>query len=111
MSRNFGYHIPYPVVNHRGAGAYLYDVDGNDYIDFAYNGMSLIHGHAYKPVVEEIARVTKQGWAWPGSSLAQIEFAEMLRARIPGVDQVRFTNSGSEHARGEDCPPASRPQS
>ncbi|MCW3477103.1 aspartate aminotransferase family protein [Limobrevibacterium gyesilva] len=96
VSRNFGYHIPYPVMNQRGAGAFLYDIDGNDYIDFAYNGMSLIHGHAYPPVTEEIARVTQQGWAWPGSSLAQIEFAEMLRRRIPGVDQVRFTNSGSE---------------
>ena len=36
VSRNFGYHIPYPVVNERGTGARLIDVDGNDYIDFAY---------------------------------------------------------------------------
>ena len=36
VSRNFGYHIPYPVVNERSTGARLIDVDGNDYIDFAY---------------------------------------------------------------------------
>jgi glutamate-1-semialdehyde 2,1-aminomutase len=41
VSRNFGYHIPYPVVNDRGIGARLIDVDGNEYIDFAYNGYPL----------------------------------------------------------------------
>jgi len=96
VSRNFGYHIPYPVMNECGAGARLYDVDGNEYIDFAYNGMSLIHGHAFAPVADEIARVTRLGWAWPGSSVAQIEFAERLCQRIPSADMVRFTNSGSE---------------
>jgi glutamate-1-semialdehyde 2,1-aminomutase len=96
VSRNFGFHIPYPVVNQAGTGAHLIDVDGNEYIDFAYNGMSLIHGHAFPPVVETITRTVQQAWAWPGSNLAQIEFAELLRDRIPGVDQVRFTNSGSE---------------
>jgi glutamate-1-semialdehyde 2,1-aminomutase len=96
VSRNFGFHIPYPVMNERGAGARLFDVDGNEYIDFAYNGMSLIHGHAFAPVTDEIARVSRQGWAWPGSSLAQIEFGELLRQRIPGAEMVRFTNSGSE---------------
>jgi glutamate-1-semialdehyde 2,1-aminomutase len=96
VSRNFGYHIPYPVVNDRGAGARLIDVDGNEYIDFAYNGMSLIHGHAFLQVVETITETVQHAWAWPGSNVAQIEFAELLRARIPGVDQVRFTNSGSE---------------
>ena len=96
VSRNFGYHIPYPVVNDRGMGPHLIDVDGNVYIDFAYNGMSLIHGHAFPPVAEAIAQAVREAWAWPGSNLAQIEFAELLCARIPGVDQVRFTNSGSE---------------
>jgi glutamate-1-semialdehyde 2,1-aminomutase len=96
VSRNFGYHVPYPVVNERGSGTRLVDVDGNDYIDFAYNGMSLIHGHAWRPVVETITTAVQQAWAWPGSNLAQIEFAELLRDRLPGVDQVRFTNSGSE---------------
>jgi glutamate-1-semialdehyde 2,1-aminomutase len=96
VSRNFGFHIPYPVVNESGTGARLIDVDGHEYIDFAYNGMSLIHGHAFPPVVATITRAVGQAWAWPGSNLAQIEFAELLRDRIPGVDQVRFTNSGSE---------------
>jgi glutamate-1-semialdehyde 2,1-aminomutase len=75
VSRNFGWHIPYPVTNAEGAGAMLRDLDGRDYIDFAYNGMSLIHGHAYPPVVAEIARVLQDGWAW----LVQWEPAVVLR--------------------------------
>ncbi len=96
VSRNFGFHIPYPVMNEHAEGARIYDVDGNEYIDFAYNGMALIHGHAYAPVVDAITAAARQGWAWPGSSLPQIEFGELLRRRIPQAEMVRFTNSGSE---------------
>jgi glutamate-1-semialdehyde 2,1-aminomutase len=96
VSRNFGYHIPYPVVNVRGAGVYLEDIDNNRYIDLAYNGLSLIHGHAPPPIAAEIGEALSQGWAWPGTSLAQIEFGEALARRIPGTDKVRFTNSGTE---------------
>jgi glutamate-1-semialdehyde aminotransferase len=60
--------------------ARLVDVDGNDHIDFAYNGMSLIHGHALGPVAEVLTQSVRQAWAWPGSNLPQIEFAEMPRA-------------------------------
>ena len=96
VSRNFGFHLPYPVVNQGGKGAWLTDVDGNEYIDFAFNGMSLIHGHAFPPVVEAITAAASRGWAWPGSSADQIEFADYLARRVPGMDQVRFTNSGNE---------------
>jgi hypothetical protein len=92
VSRNFGYHIPYPVMNDRGAGCLLYDVDGNEYIDFAYNGMSLIHGHAFGPVVQEIKRVASLGWAWPGSSLAQIEFCRT--ASLANCGRSRFVQPG-----------------
>jgi len=96
VSRNFGYHIPYPVVNARGAGARIEDVDGNVYIDTAYNGLSLIHGHAPAELLREIEAAIADGWAWPGTSQAQIDFGEALLKRIPGYDKVRFTNSGTE---------------
>jgi glutamate-1-semialdehyde 2,1-aminomutase len=96
VSRNMGYHVPYPVANQSGDGGILVDVDGNDYVDFVFNGMSLIHGHAYAPVVDEIEAAMKHGWAWPGTSEPQIAFAQMLASRIPGMNQVRFTNSGNE---------------
>jgi glutamate-1-semialdehyde 2,1-aminomutase len=96
LTRNYGFHRPYPVVHARGEGPHLWDVDGNRYVDLNYNGLSLIHGHAYGPVTEALARAMPSGWAWLGTQEAQIEFAESLCARIEIFDKVLFTNSGTE---------------
>ena len=95
-TRTFGYFDPYPLVFERGEGVHLWDVDGHRYIDFTYNGLSLIHGHAFPPILEALATAVPRGTAWPGSSIDQIEFAECLTARIPHAEQVRFTNTGTE---------------
>jgi glutamate-1-semialdehyde 2,1-aminomutase len=96
VTRNFGYHRPYPVVMDRGQGAFLWDVDGNRYIDLNYNGLSLIHGHAYPPVVAALTARLPEGWAWLGTSRYQIEYAETLCRRIKIFERVLFTNSGTE---------------
>ena len=95
-TRNFGFHPPYPVVHERGEGPHLWDVDGNRYVDLNYNGLSLIHGHAYPPVVRALAKAAVDGWAWLGTSRPQIEFAETLCRRIEIFEKVLFTNSGTE---------------
>jgi glutamate-1-semialdehyde 2,1-aminomutase len=96
LTRNYGFHRPYPVVHARGMGPHLWDVDGNRYVDLNYNGLSLIHGHAYRPVTEALARAMPTGWAWLGTQQAQIEFAETLCGRIKSFEKVLFTNSGTE---------------
>ena len=96
LTRNFGYFPPYPVIHQRGEGPYLWDVDGNRYVDLNYNGLSLIHGHAFPPVAEALARIAPHGWAWLGTSQPQIEFAETLIGRIKTFERVLFTNSGTE---------------
>jgi glutamate-1-semialdehyde 2,1-aminomutase len=96
VTRNFGYHPPYPVVMDRGDGAFLWDVDGNRYVDLVCNGLSLIHGHAYSPVTDAVARRLPTAWAWLGISRPLIEFAELLRNRIKIFERVLFTNSGTE---------------
>ena len=96
LTRNYGFHQPYPVVHRRGKGPHLWDVDGNRYVDLNYNGLSLIHGHAYPPVSEALARAMPKGWAWLGTQQAQIEFAETLCSRIKTFEKVLFTNSGTE---------------
>ena len=58
---------PYPVVHERGEGPYLWDVDGHRYVDLNYNGLSLIHGHAFRPVIEAVAERAAKGWAWLGT--------------------------------------------
>ena len=99
-SRSFSYFRPYPVVFERGAGSMLWDVDDNRYIDFANNGLSLIHGNAYPPIEEAVASALARGTAWPGTSRPQIEFAEVLSERIDAAERVRFV----EHRhRGDDA--------
>ena len=95
-SRSFSYFRPYPVVFERGEGSTLWDVDGNRYIDFANNGLSLIHGNAYPPIQEAVGAALEKGTAWPGTSRPQIEFAELLSRRIDAADCVRFVNTGTE---------------
>jgi len=111
-TRTFGYFEPYPLVFERGEGVRLWDVDGHRHIDFTYNGLSLIHGHAFPPILEALRRALPRGTAWPGASIEQIEYAELLRDRIPHAERVRFTNTGTEatmlgvklarHATGRD---------
>lgn len=96
ITRTLSWFAPYPVVFRRGSGPIVTDVDGHDYIDLFGNGLSLIHGHSYAPITEALSGAIGQGTAWPGASEAQIEFAELLAARIPGAEQVRFANTGTE---------------
>jgi len=96
VTRGFGYYRPYQAVMERGEGAYLWDIDGNRYVDLVYNGLSLIHGHAYPPVIKAIEEWLPRGWAWLSTSRPQIEFAEALCDRIKNFERVLFTNSGTE---------------
>jgi len=96
ITRTLAWFAPYPVVFERGSGASVFDVDGNHYLDMFSNGLSLMHGHAYGPIEEALREALSRGTAWPGASDAQVEFAELLCARIPGAEQVRFTNTGTE---------------
>ena len=95
-TRTTTYHRPYPLAMARGEGPFLWDVDGNRYIDLLGNYTSLVHGHAYPPIAGAIERVARAGTAWPARSNAQVELAELLCERVPGVERVRFCNSGTE---------------
>lgn len=95
-TRAAGYHLPYPLTMAHGRGHLLTDIDGHSYIDLSNNFTSLLHGHAYPPIVEAVSRVIGAGTAWPARNATQIELAEMITSRVPSVDLVRFCNSGSE---------------
>ncbi len=96
LTRTLSWFAPYPVVFEHGRGAAVYDVDGNRYLDLFSNGLSLMHGHAYGPIEDALRVALSRGTAWPGTSDAQVEFAELLCRRIPGAEQVRFANTGTE---------------
>jgi glutamate-1-semialdehyde 2,1-aminomutase len=96
VSRGFGFHLPYPAVMQRGEGCYLWDVDGNRYVDLVGCGFALVHGHAFRPVIDALAARLPDSWAWVGTSEPQIEFVEALCARLPTFERVLLTNSGTE---------------
>ena len=95
-TRTTTYHRPYALSIARGEGPFLWDVDGNRYIDLLGNYTILVHGHAYPPIVEAMKRAASEGSAWPARSRAQVELAELLCERVPSVERVRFCNSGTE---------------
>jgi glutamate-1-semialdehyde 2,1-aminomutase len=96
ITRTLAWFTPYPLVFAHGAGANVFDVDGNRYIDMFSNGLSLMHGHCYRPIDEALREGLSRGTAWPGASDAQVDFAELLCRRVPGAERVRFTNTGTE---------------
>ncbi len=85
-----------PVFMERGEGAYLYDVDGNRYIDYLAAYGPLIHGHGNKHVAEAISCAAHNGVLYGTPTKLEIELATMLQAAIPSLEKVRFVNSGTE---------------
>ena len=95
-TRTASFYPPYPIVIERGEGPWVWDVDGRRYVDMFCNGLSLIHGHNYQPIRAAIEAALPRGTAWAGASRDQIAYAELLTHRLPAMERVRFTNSGSE---------------
>ncbi len=87
---------PYPPYIARGEGLRTWDVDGNEYRDFLGNYTSLILGHAHPAVVEAVERQVRLGSAFAAPTEVEIELAEEIRGRLPSVERIRFTNSGTE---------------
>ena len=71
-------------------------VDGHCYIELIGNFTSLVHGNAYPPIVEAVARRLSLGSQWPARNVHQVQLAELIVERVRSVQQVRFCNSGTE---------------
>jgi glutamate-1-semialdehyde 2,1-aminomutase len=95
-SRTQLYFSPFPVYIVRGEGAVITDADGIDYLDVLNNYTSLIHGHPTPDVVAAVQRRVAEGPAFGAPSPLEVELAEVLCNRIPSLERVRFTNSGTE---------------
>jgi glutamate-1-semialdehyde 2,1-aminomutase len=90
------YHQPYPFYFDHGEGCRIYDVDGNEWIDFINNYTSLILGHAPPNVVAAAQRQVARGLSAAAPSELEIGLAESIKQRLPSVELIRFTNSGTE---------------
>ena len=87
---------PIPFYIERGEGAYIVDVDGRRLLDLNNNFTTLIHGHGYAPVSEGVVEFLKTGTCFANPTQHEIALSELLAARIPGVERLRFVNSGTE---------------
>ncbi len=95
-SRGTAFFEPYPHFIERGEGHYIYDADGNRLLDFMINATSLILGHAHPDVTQAIQEQAARGTAFTGPTDPQVRMAKILTERVPSLDLVRFTNSGTE---------------
>ncbi|MBI3630210.1 MAG: aspartate aminotransferase family protein [Candidatus Rokubacteria bacterium] len=95
-SRTTTFFDPYPFYLVRGEGARMWDADGIERLDFNGNYTSLILGHAPAAVVKAVQEVAASGMSFPGPTEHEIRLAEVLTRRIPSLETLRFTNSGTE---------------
>jgi glutamate-1-semialdehyde 2,1-aminomutase len=82
----------------RGEGAFVWDADGNHYIDYVGAFGPLILGHAHPAVVEAMRAAIEAGGSFGATSPAEIRLAELIRSRMPSIERLRFVNSGTEAA-------------
>jgi len=87
-----------PVFIDRADGCWLFDVEGNRYIDWIGSWGPMILGHAEPAVVSAVIEAAKRGTSFGAATLAEVQLAEEVAARMPSVEMVRMTSSGTEAA-------------
>jgi hypothetical protein len=90
------FHDPYPLYLDRGEGCRVIDVDGVQRIDFINNYTSLVLGHCHPRVVEAVQRQAARLISAAAPNELEVEMAERIQERLPSIERIRFTNSGTE---------------
>ncbi|WP_299338130.1 glutamate-1-semialdehyde 2,1-aminomutase [uncultured Psychroserpens sp.] len=85
-----------PIFAKSAKGAYVYDEDGNRYIDYINSWGPMILGHAYEPVVKAVIEKAKQGTSFGMPTEIETEIAKLAVSMVPNIDKIRFVNSGTE---------------
>jgi glutamate-1-semialdehyde 2,1-aminomutase len=85
-----------PIFMDKADGAYLYDADGNQYIDFINSWGPMIMGHGFAPVVEAIRKRAAEAISFGAPTEMEIRMAELVKKMAPNVDLIRMVNSGTE---------------
>src|ERR1044071_3482741 len=85
-----------PLFIKKAKGAYMYDADNNQYIDYINSWGPMILGHAYEPVVKAIQEKAADSTSFGAPTELEIEMAELIISMVPNVDMVRMVSSGTE---------------
>jgi glutamate-1-semialdehyde 2,1-aminomutase len=87
-----------PIFIDRGEGAEIIDVDGNRYTDYVCSWGPLIHGHAHPKIVKAVGEAAMKGTSFGAPTPGEVELAAEVTSRMPGVEMLRMTSSGTEAA-------------
>jgi glutamate-1-semialdehyde 2,1-aminomutase len=85
-----------PRIIDRGEGAYLYDIDGNKYIDYCCSWGPLILGHGDSDVIDAVKRQIDKGLTYGASTESEFQLAEFITGQVDAVESIRFVSSGTE---------------
>ncbi len=85
-----------PIVAARGEGARIWDADGKEYIDFVLSWGPLVLGHASPIVLDALERTMANGTSFGMPTELEVQLAELIRARMPHLEMMRFVSSGTE---------------
>jgi glutamate-1-semialdehyde 2,1-aminomutase len=85
-----------PIFVERGEGPYLFDVDGNRYVDYVCSWGPLIAGHAHAEVIAAVTAAAARGTSYGAPTEGEVELAAEVVERVPGAEMVRMTSSGTE---------------
>jgi glutamate-1-semialdehyde 2,1-aminomutase len=87
---------PYPIFVDRGKGSKIYDVDGNEYIDYRLAYGPLILGHAHSKIIDAVRKQLERGYIYGACHESEIELAEKIIKHVPCAEMVKFSNTGTE---------------
>jgi glutamate-1-semialdehyde 2,1-aminomutase len=85
-----------PIFIERASGPYLFDVDGNRYLDYVQSWGPMILGHASAEVRQAVSEAAAHGFSFGAPTAAESELARLVIASVPSIEMVRFVNSGTE---------------
>jgi glutamate-1-semialdehyde 2,1-aminomutase len=85
-----------PIFLEKAKGAYLFDVDGNRYIDYINSWGPMILGHSFEPVIEAIQKKATDSTSFGAPTELEVEMAELVKSMVPNVDLIRMVSSGTE---------------
>lgn len=85
-----------PIFIERAEGSKIYDIDGNEYIDFVNSWGPMLFGHCQEDVLEAVSEQLDKGTSFGAPTIVETEMAEEIVSLIPSVDRVRMVNSGTE---------------
>lgn len=99
VQHNLAFNYPFPIVIDKADGAYLWDADGNQYIDFLQSGGAIILGNNYKPVKDKVIQLINERGPVTGLfSEFELKLAKVINKHVPSIEMFRMLGSGTESA-------------